>query len=50
LLDPHHGLMDCPKLTLELRDQVELMRDEDLGVRFKGVQLAFSLIRHTPGS
>ena len=50
LLDPAHGVMDGPKLTLELRDQVELMRDEDLGIRFKGFQLACPLVRHTPRS
>ncbi len=50
LLDPAHGAMDRPKLTLELRDQVELMRDEDLGVGFKGFQLACSLVRHTSRS
>ena len=50
LLDPAHGAMDCPQLTLELRDQVELMRDEDLGIRFKGFQVASSLLRHTPRS
>ena len=48
LLDPAHGAMDRPKLTLELRDQVELMRDEDLGIRFKGFQVACPLVRHTP--
>ena len=40
LLDLAHGVMDRPKLTLELRDQVQLIRDQDLGIRFKGVQLS----------
>ena len=49
LLDPAHGVMDRPKLTLELCDQVELMRDEDLGIRFKGFQLLCPMVGHNPG-
>ena len=50
LLDPPHGVMDRPKLLLELRDQVQLMRDEDLGIRFKGFELPCPMVRHTPRS
>ena len=51
LLDPAHSVMDRPKLLLELRDQIQLMRDEDFGIRFKGFQLPcplVRLVRHTP--
>ena len=48
--NPPHGVMDRPKLLLELRDQVQLMRDEDLGIRFKGFELPCPMVRHTPRS
>ena len=50
LFDPAHGVMDRPKLLLELRHQIQLMRDEDFGIRFKGFELPCPLVRHTPES
>ena len=50
LFDPAHGEMHGSELTLELGDQIQLMRDEEFRIQFKSVQLRRSPVWHTLNS
>jgi hypothetical protein len=48
LLNLPHGAMHGAELTLKLRHQVELMRDEYFGVKFQRFKLSSPLLIHIP--
>ena len=50
LLDGSHGVMDGPNLCLHLGQQIQLLQNEEFGVRFKGEETrGAGVIRHRAG-
>ena len=50
LFDPPHGEMYGTKLTLELGDEIQLMRDENFRLQLQSFQLRLSRVWHTLNS